>query len=128
MTRLLMPRTWQGHPLRKDYPARATEFDPFELTKQKQDLEMESLKFRPEEWGMQRGTANEDFMFLNLGRTTPHPTAPSASCCSWTAKTLSTACRISAITTAAPRRWVSVSPGTATFPIPIASNTGRLRQ
>ncbi|MCS5808957.1 hypothetical protein LNO89_25460 [Klebsiella pneumoniae subsp. pneumoniae] len=29
----------EGHPLRKDdYPARATEFDPFELTKAKQDL------------------------------------------------------------------------------------------
>ena len=36
---------WTGHPLRKDYPARATEFDPFELTKAKQDLEMEALTF-----------------------------------------------------------------------------------
>ncbi|SQB28819.1 bifunctional NADH:ubiquinone oxidoreductase subunit C/D [Citrobacter koseri] len=71
LTRLLMPPTWEGHPLRKDYPARATEFDPFELTKAKQDLEMEALTFKPEDWGMQRGTENEDFMFLNLGPNHP---------------------------------------------------------
>ncbi|WP_312771610.1 NADH-quinone oxidoreductase subunit C, partial [Escherichia coli] len=56
LTRIMMPQTWTGHPLRKDYPARATEFDPFELTKAKQDLEMEALTFKPEDWGMKRGT------------------------------------------------------------------------
>ncbi len=71
LTRIMMPQTWEGHPLRKDYPARATEFNPFVLTKQKEDLEMESLKFKPEEWGMKRGTENEDFMFLNLGPNHP---------------------------------------------------------
>ncbi|MCJ8608614.1 NADH-quinone oxidoreductase subunit C, partial [Klebsiella pneumoniae] len=73
LRRIMMPPTWEGHPLRKDYPARATEFDPFELTKAKQDLEMEALTFKPEEWGMKRGTDNEDFMFLNLGPN--HPSA-----------------------------------------------------
>ncbi len=72
----MMPQTWKGHPLRKDYPARATEFSPFELTKAKQDLEMEALTFKPEEWGMKRGTENEDFMFLNLGPN--HPSAHGA--------------------------------------------------
>jgi NADH-quinone oxidoreductase subunit C/D len=74
--RLLMPRTWEGHPLRKDYPARATEFDPFTLDNAKQDLEQESLRFIPEEWGMSRGTANADYMFLNLGPN--HPSAHGA--------------------------------------------------
>lgn len=76
LRRILMPSTWQGNPLRKDYPARATEFDPFELTRQKEELEMEALTFKPEEWGMQRGNENEDFMFLNLGPN--HPSAHGA--------------------------------------------------
>ncbi len=71
LRRIMMPTTWEGHPLRKDYPARATEFDPFVLTKQKEDLEMEALTFKPEEWGMKRGNENEDFMFLNLGPNHP---------------------------------------------------------
>lgn len=71
LRRIMMPTTWEGYPLRKDYPARATEFDPFVLTKQKEDLEMEALTFKPEEWGMKRGNENEDFMFLNLGPNHP---------------------------------------------------------
>lgn len=71
LSRIMMPQNWEGHPLRKDYPARATEHAPFELTKAKQDLEMESMTFKPEEWGMARGTRNEDFMFLNLGPNHP---------------------------------------------------------
>ena len=56
------------------------------LTKQKEDLEMEALTFKPEDWGMKRGTENEDFMFLNPARTTRPRTVHSASFCSWTAK------------------------------------------
>lgn len=76
LRRIMMPSTWEGHPLRKDYPARATEFDPYELTKQKEALEMEALTFKPEEWGMKRSGENEDFMFLNLGPN--HPSAHGA--------------------------------------------------
>ncbi len=76
LSRLLMPPTWQGHPLRKDYPARATEFDPFSLSAAKQDLEQEALRFKPEDWGMKRGREHEDYMFLNLGPN--HPSAHGA--------------------------------------------------
>ena len=76
LTRLLMPSTWEGHPLRKDYPARATEFDPFALTAARQDAEQEALRFNPEDWGMKRGGEHEDFMFLNLGPN--HPSAHGA--------------------------------------------------
>lgn len=74
--RILLPRNWVGHPLRKDYPARATEFDPFMLTAVRQDAEQEALRFRPEEWGMKAGREHEDFMFLNLGPN--HPAAHGA--------------------------------------------------
>jgi NADH-quinone oxidoreductase subunit C/D len=74
--RIMLPRTWEGHPLRKDYPARATEFDPFMLDAAKQDAEQEALLFKPEEWGMKRGAGEEDFMFLNLGPN--HPSAHGA--------------------------------------------------
>ncbi len=76
LRRLLMPPTWQGHPLRKDHPARATEFDPFMLTAARQDLEQEALLFKPEEWGMDKAADGEDFMFLNLGPN--HPSAHGA--------------------------------------------------
>jgi NADH-quinone oxidoreductase subunit C/D len=76
LVRIMLPPTWKGHPLRKDYPARATEFDPFMLNAAKQAAEQEGLRFNPEEWGMKRGTADEDFMFLNLGPN--HPSAHGA--------------------------------------------------
>ena len=76
LTRILLPRNWTGHPLCKDYPARATEFDPFMLDAAKQDAEQEALRFNPEEWGMKKGTEHEDYMFLNLGPN--HPSAHGA--------------------------------------------------
>ena len=76
LTRLLMPPTWNGHPLRKDYPARATEFDPYTLTVEGQSTEQEALRFDPEAWGMQRQSENTDYMFLNLGPN--HPSAHGA--------------------------------------------------
>ena len=76
LKRMLMPPNWDGHPLRKDYPARATEFDPYMLNAAKQELEQEALRFKPEDWGMKRGSEHEDYMFLNLGPN--HPSAHGA--------------------------------------------------
>ena len=74
--RILMPPTWQGHPLRKDYHARATEFDPYTLTVKGQQTEQEAMRFEPEAWGMQRERDGAEFMFLNLGPN--HPSAHGA--------------------------------------------------
>ncbi len=71
LTRLIMPKTWQGHPLRKNHPARATEMGPFQLPDEKQDREQEALRFHPEEWGMKRESEDNDFIFLNIGPQHP---------------------------------------------------------
>ncbi len=71
LQRILMPRGWRGHPLRKEHPARATEMGPFCLTEEKEQQEQELLRFRPEEWGMRRAHGDTDFIFLNLGPQHP---------------------------------------------------------
>lgn len=69
--RILLPPTWEGHALRKDHPARATEMEPFRLDEQRQDKEQEALRFKPEDWGLKRRDENTEFMFLNLGPNHP---------------------------------------------------------
>src|SRR5579883_2420751 len=71
LARILMPKTWVGHPLRKDHPARGTEIGPFSQTHEKEEAEQEALRFRPEDWGMKRGEDGTDFIFLNLGPQHP---------------------------------------------------------
>ena len=71
LRRILTPPLWEGHPLRKEHPARATEMDPFALPDEVQDAQQEALRFVPEEWGMSRSTKHTDFMFLNLGPNHP---------------------------------------------------------
>jgi len=71
LRRILMPDTWEGHPLLKTHPARATEMDPFSLTPYQQDKEQAALQFDPEAWGMKRKDEDNDFMFLNLGPNHP---------------------------------------------------------
>ena len=71
LRRIIMPKTWEGHPLRKEHPARATEMGQFTLPDWKHDREQQAYEFKPEEWGMQRATDDADFMFLNLGPQHP---------------------------------------------------------
>jgi len=71
LSRILMPKTWKGYPLRKEHPARATELDPFVLTEQIRDEDEANLKFNPEEFGLARESEDSDYMFLNLGPQHP---------------------------------------------------------
>ena len=71
LRRILMPRSWQGHPLRKEHPARATEMGPFQMSWEKEEAEQDLLQFRPEEWGMTEKDGAQEFLFLNLGPQHP---------------------------------------------------------
>jgi len=71
LRRILCPPTWQGHALRKDHPARATEMEPFSLDAEKTDYEQEALRFDPSQWGMQTQCNGSEYMFLNLGPNHP---------------------------------------------------------
>ncbi|MEM7361096.1 MAG: NADH-quinone oxidoreductase subunit C/D [Pseudomonadota bacterium] len=69
--RILLPPTWEGHALRKEHPARATEMEPFSMDDAKLIEEQEALRFRPEEWNMQSSKDGTEYMFLNLGPNHP---------------------------------------------------------
>jgi NADH-quinone oxidoreductase subunit C/D len=71
LRRILMPPTWEGHPLRKEHPARATEMGPFQLSDEKAEAEEKALVFKPEEWGMAEGHDDRTYMFLNVGPQHP---------------------------------------------------------
>ena len=71
LRRILLPKSWKGFPLRKEYHARATEVDPFFLTDQMREIEDNDLKFNPEEWGLSAQAEDTDFMFLNIGPQHP---------------------------------------------------------
>jgi NADH-quinone oxidoreductase subunit C/D len=71
LRRILMPMTWEGHPLRKEHPARATEMGPYRLFDEKIDREQSALQFHPEDWGMKTQSEDTDFMFLNIGPQHP---------------------------------------------------------
>ncbi|MDD5170683.1 MAG: NADH-quinone oxidoreductase subunit C/D [Syntrophales bacterium] len=70
LRRILMPPTWQGHPLRKEHPARATEMEPYRLPDDKAEYEESASCFQPEAWGM-KDDGEGEFMFLNMGPQHP---------------------------------------------------------
>ena len=67
--RILMPPWWEGHPLRKDHYARATETGPFEMSEDKAQALSDTLVIRPEDWGFKCGDDAFECMYLNFG---PH--------------------------------------------------------
>ena len=69
--RIVLPPTWEGHALRKEHPARATEMEPFSLDDEQEAFEQDALLFNPEQWGMKRESDTSEFMFLNLGPNHP---------------------------------------------------------
>jgi NADH-quinone oxidoreductase subunit C/D len=71
LRRILMPPWWEGHPLRKEHPARATELGIFSMDEAERQRQEEMLRFEPEAWGMARRAGGSDFMFLNLGPNHP---------------------------------------------------------
>ena len=71
LTRILMPKSWDGHPLRKDHYARATEQDPFVLTDLMRTTEDTELTFKPEDYGLETSSEDSDYMFLNVGPQHP---------------------------------------------------------
>ena len=71
LSRIVLPPTWEGHALRKEHPARATEMEPFSLGDEKAEEEQQALLFKPEDWGMKRKSKDSEFMFLNLGPNHP---------------------------------------------------------
>lgn len=69
LKRILNPPDWVGHPLRKEYPARATEMEGYKLPEDRQEEEEAELKLHPEDFGFARTSEDSDYMFLNFG---PH--------------------------------------------------------
>ena len=67
LRRILMPPWWEGHPLRKEHPARGTELGPFVMSSAQAQEWQEQLTFDPARWGLGELADDPDVMFLNVG-------------------------------------------------------------
>ena len=123
LLRILTPPLWEGHPLRKEHPARATELEPFTMSPEIKQAQQEALRFVPEQWGMSLDAKHTDFMFLNLGPNHPSVHGVFRIALQLDGEVIVDAFPTSATTTAVRKRWRSVSPGTRSFPIPTGSIT-----
>jgi NADH-quinone oxidoreductase subunit C/D len=71
LQRILMPPWWEGHPLRKEHPARATEMDTFALLRENEIERDNQLQFDPKALCMKQHSGDTDYMFLNIGPQHP---------------------------------------------------------
>ncbi len=76
LRRILMPPWWEGHPLRKEHPARATEMNPFRMDEEQAQAWERMLEFKPEDWGLPRHNEEFDYLFLNFGPQHPGAHGP----------------------------------------------------
>ena len=66
LRRLILPHYWEGHPLRKSYPGRATEMPPFDLAAAEEHDPLGAETFHPQM------TDDTEEILLNIG---PHHTS-----------------------------------------------------
>lgn len=76
LRRILLPPTWEGHPLRKEHPARATEITPYIMQQYQTMLTEQTLEFKPEDYGFKFNQGDADYMFLNMGPQHPGTHGP----------------------------------------------------
>jgi NADH-quinone oxidoreductase subunit C/D len=69
LRRILMPPWWEGHPLRREHPARATESGPYDLPDALAAQHEQMMKFRPEDFGLDPVNGSVESFYLNMG---PH--------------------------------------------------------
>ena len=72
LRRILMPESWQGHPLQKDHFSRATERGPFVMPEEMLQAELAAMQNLPVSAGMTaEDEADPETMVLNLGPNHP---------------------------------------------------------
>jgi NADH-quinone oxidoreductase subunit C/D len=70
LRRILMPESWEGHPLQKDHFSRATEHGPFVMSDAVVQAELASMQHLPVTGGLVKED-EDDTMILNLGPNHP---------------------------------------------------------
>jgi NADH-quinone oxidoreductase subunit C/D len=73
LRRILMPPWWDGHPLRKEHPARATEMENVSIPGDQEIEKDDQLQFSPEQLGLKQQSkdGDTDYIILNIGPQHP---------------------------------------------------------